>query len=426
MTPSTTAAAPPDREPVSRRALSSFRAYRFRVPYFVPQWTPRTFLAMVRCAATGRIVEGTGTARLARRLQARLAVPAALPTANGRTAIELALRAMGVGAGDEVVLPSFCCTSTLPPIRAIGAIPVLADIGPELNVTPATVEAALTSRTRAVIVPHLFGNPADIQGILARCAARGVAVIDDAAQAMGATLGARMLGTFGDVGLVSFGNGKVCFGTGGGALISGRPEIAQRAAAVDLARPAARATLSHALSVMIWRRWRRWLLPLQPVLRRLRGPREPALDYAPGGMANLDAEVALTLLDRLDGDLSARRARVDAYVAALASEPRVSLIPHRPGSACLTQVICVDPDRPEGGSDVKVIGALREAGYEIERSYTPLHLRPEFAHLDRGALAESDRVWRSLVELPCEPSVALADVTRIGTIIRRTLERSRA
>ena len=424
MATATRVAAPAGREPARRSALGSVRAYRYRVPYCVPQWSGKTVWALFRSLVTGRAVAGSAPARLARRLEARLGSPAAIPCANGRTAIELALRGLGVGAGSEVVFPSFCCRSIVPPVRAVGAIPVLADVGVELNVTPDSIEAALTPRTRAVIVPHLFGNPADIEGIRARCHPRGIAVIDDAAQAMGATLNGRPVGTFGDAGVVSFGNGKVCFGTGGGLLLSSRPEVVASARALTLRRPSMAAVGSHALAVLLWRRWRRSLLPLQMALRKLQGAKHQTSPYHAQDMANLDAEVALTLLDRLDDDLLERRARVTAYGVALGDQPRLSLVAHRAGSACLNQVMAVDGDAPGSGAAPQVIAALRSAGYEVERSYIPLHLRAEPELARPGALPLTDRLWSSLVELPCEPSVSPSDVARICDIVRDTLRRA--
>ncbi len=407
----------------ARGAWGTIRAHWYRVPYCVPQWSAWTLAAIVGCVATGRVAHGPAPARLARRLAAQLAVHGALPCGDGRSAIELALRALDVESGDDVIVPAFCCTSIVPPILAVGARPVLADVGPELNLTPETVESALTPRTRVVIVPHLFGNPADIEAIAALCAARGLRVIDDAAQAMGATVRGRAVGTFGDAGLVSFGRGKICFGTGGGALVSSRPELIARAARLELAPARPRDTVTHALSVLLWRRWRRWLLPAQAALERRRRPRRPLAPYARRAMANLDAAVAGTLLDRLPGDIRARRERVAAYGRALAGEPALALVPHQPGSACLTQVIMVDPSKTGGAAAARVVGALRERGYEVDTSYTPLHLRAESGARAHGPLARTDAVWQSLVELPCEPSVPMAEIDRIAATVRAALGR---
>ena len=132
-------------------------------PVLRAQWNGATVWALFRSLLTGRVAKDP--LRRGWLVSSSHSWGPGRPCASGRTAIELALRGLGVGAGSEVVLPSFGCTSIVLPVRAVGAAPVLADVGPELNVPLDTViESALTSRTRAVIVPHLFGNPAHIGG----------------------------------------------------------------------------------------------------------------------------------------------------------------------------------------------------------------------------------------------------------------------
>ena len=315
-----------------------------------------------------------------------------------------------------MIVPTFCCTSIIPPITAVGAVPVLADIGENLTLTPETVEAAISSRTRAVIVPHLFGNPAPITAIEELCRLRGFLVIDDAAQALGARLNGRLLGTFGDAGIVSFGNGKVCFGVGGGALVSRDSGVLERAQTFRFPSAAAMPSLKRAAAVTVWRRWRRWTLPLQVALRRvLPDGRDPV--YAGRAMANLDAAIAASLLDTLDANLAARRARVDAYRAHLGNGTAFSLLPHEEGSACLTQLISF-----HGGESAALdtVHTLRNAGYETYRSYRPLHLLPAHARYARGTLANADRLWSTLLELPCEPTVKMEDVRRIAGLVKAT------
>lgn len=388
--------------------------YVYRVPLCRPFWSGRTYAALARCIGAGRVVYGPDIARLEARLAAFLGTPAAIACNSGRAALELALRATGVDAGDEVVVPTFCCASIIPPILAVGAVPVLADVGAGLTLTPETVEAALSSRTRAVVVAHLFGNPAPIEAIEALCRARGLVVVDDAAQALGAEVEGRRLGTFGDAGIVSFGNGKVCFGTGGGVLVSRERAVLEQARAVRFAPPAFASTLTRAAGVTVWRRWRRWSLPLQVALRRML-PAEAATAYAGRSMANLDATVASSLLDTLDANLAARRARVDEYRALLGDEVSWGLVPHAAGSACLTQVVSF-----HGGEHaaLAVVKTLRDHGYEVDRSYRPLHLQSAYERHARGALPNAARAWPSLVELPCEPTVRMEDVRRIAEAVR--------
>lgn len=399
---------------LGRRPAGTLFGCSYVVPYCVPFWTRATYTALLKCVVMRRIIEGPDVGRLARRLAELLGIPACVPCGSGRAGIELALRAGQVGEGADVVVPTFCCTSIIPPILAVGARPVFADVGDELNVTPETVDAAVTHRTRAVIVPHLFGNPADIDTIVELCTPRGILVIDDAAQALGAALKGRKVGTFGDAGIVSFGNGKICFGTGGGGLLSKDVELLERARQIPLGQSTKRAVVGHALSVLVWRRWRRWSLPLARVLARAKSSTGRQRAAARRAMANLDAAVAITLLDTLPENLCARRERVTRYQQRLRGIANVTLIPHRAGSACLTQVVSVDPVR---GTARQLIRSLREEGFEVGESYTPLHLLAPYRAWARRRLETAERLWEGLLELPCEPSVALADADRISALL---------
>lgn len=401
-----------------RGVLRSLRAYSYRVPLCVPFWNARTYWAIVRCCLTGRLVYGPDAPRLERRLAQFFALPSTVACAKARVAIELALRAVGVGPGDEVIVPTFCCASVLPPIQATGAVPVFADVGANLYLTPTTVEAACTPATRAVIVAHLYGNPAPIDAVVDLCRERRIAVIDDAAQALGARSNGQLLGTFGDAGVISFGNGKVCFGTGGGFLIARNAPVLARARSVPFERAGSpTAALSTVLALLVWRRWRRWTLPLQMALPWCRSASPFRQAYRGQAMRNVDAAVAMTLLHTLEENLCARRARVAAYQRLLEGEERIALLPHQSGSACLTQVVQVaHPDQAR-----HIIRSLRAHGYEVSDSYRPLHLEPGYACYLRTPLTRAEQLWARLVELPCEPSVPLTEVERIAAIVRQSL-----
>jgi dTDP-4-amino-4,6-dideoxygalactose transaminase len=150
----------------------------------------------------------------------------AVGVANGTDAIAIALRALGVGPGDEVVVPSFTFYASAEAIAYIGATPVFCDIDLDTYcVTPETVKAALTPRTRAILAVDLFGNPAPIAEILAL----GLPVVEDAAQAAGSTLGGRPAGSLGTLATFSFFPSKnlPCFGDGG-AITTNDGELAER------------------------------------------------------------------------------------------------------------------------------------------------------------------------------------------------------
>jgi dTDP-4-amino-4,6-dideoxygalactose transaminase len=398
------------------------RSFFSRVSRATPHWNGATYGAILRSIASGSVVEGAALDALKSALIDKFSVADAALCSSGSMALELALRACGIHSGDEVVIPTFCCSAVVPPILALGATPVLADIGEELNLTVDTVAAAITQKTRAVVVPHLFGNPADIGGIAAFAQKKNIRVIDDAAQALGATIDGRPAGSLGDAGIASFGKEKICFGLGGGVLFSNRSELIGETA--GRLAPARRLPVWAQLAAtqLQWR-WRRWTLPVKTMLLRGRhaAPDAPPSSYGRTAMANLQAAVALSLVATLAENIAARRARVRAYQELLGSHDGVVLIPNRSGSAYLTQVVRILPKRR--GQDIAsaVVDALAAAGYEIQGSYVPIHLLGIFRECVWDCLPYSERVWPDLVELPCEPSVSLDDVERIAAIVKRVI-----
>ncbi|MGH7833378.1 MAG: DegT/DnrJ/EryC1/StrS family aminotransferase [Candidatus Binatia bacterium] len=391
------------------------------VPLSVPYWSGATYRAILRSFLSGSVVDGPGLGKLRFAVIERLGVEDAVLCGSGSFALEIILRACRVGSGDEVIIPTFCCTALVLPILRTGAIPVLADMGEELNMTRETVEAAITEKTGAVIVPHLFGNPADITATVEFACGTSIRVIDDAAQALGATIDGRPVGSFGDAGILSFGAEKVCFGLGGGVAVS------RNKGSLDLKNDLPRARLSSAvrrlLSTTIRRRWRRWTLPAERMIfnKGTTGPENPPVPYRKEQMANLNAAVALSLMRTLDTNVAARRARVQAYQDLLGEEERLQLIPHRPGSACLTQVVRVLPRHRGDDAAARLINVLGRAGYELQGSYVPIHLLSQYEQWARGPLPQAERVWGDLIELPCEPDVGLDHVEHIGFIIKRAL-----
>ena len=349
-----------------------------------------------------------------------LGVEDAVICGSGSLALELALRTCHLRQGDEVIIPSFCCSAVVAPILAVGGTPVLADVGSELNLTVETVDAARTGRTRAILVPHLFGNPANIGAIAEFGNAKNIVVIDDAAQALGATIDGQAVGSFGDVGVLSFGAEKVCFGLGGGAVISRRKEIIALADESALARPRFAPTLARLLSTLFWHRWRRWTRPIEQIIGRTKdAPTQPPTPYRKEWMANLNAAVASSVMHNLDENIAARRQRVRLYRELLAQEQRLELVGHQPGSACLTQVIRILPKRRGEDAASTLITDLGAAGYEARGSYLPIHVLSSFNGCVWDRLQNADRVWPDLVELPCEPSLSLTDVDRIAAIVKK-------
>jgi dTDP-4-amino-4,6-dideoxygalactose transaminase len=173
---------------------------------------------------------GGNVERLEQLLASRLGVPHALSCGSGTFAVELALRALKINAGDEVILAGYDYPGNFLSVHALGARPVLIDVDPDnWNLCPGRLSDALGARTKAVIVSHLHGGLAPMEEVVSLCQDRGVAVVEDAAQAAGATVQGRPAGTWGDVGVFSFGGSKLLSAGRGGALVTARADVHQRA-----------------------------------------------------------------------------------------------------------------------------------------------------------------------------------------------------
>jgi dTDP-4-amino-4,6-dideoxygalactose transaminase len=393
------------------------------VPLAVPYWNGATYRSSVNCFVTGNLVDGPELGKLKSAVIEALGVADVFLCGSGSLALEIALRGCGVGRRDEVIVPAFCCSAVVAPIIATGAVPVLADVAAELNITAANVEAVFSKRTKAIIVPHLFGNPAEIGSIIDLVKGRNIHVVDDAAQALGAHIDGRPIGSFGDAGILSFGREKVCFGLGGGAVVVKNNELAARIANAGLSAPSGATALRNYFSTLVWCRWRRWALPLESAFSRAprAGPDTPPIRYRQETMANLGAAVALSLMQTLHENIAARRARVGAYQELLGGDERLQLIAHRSGSACLTQVVRVLPRRRGKDLATRVLAALRQSGYEVQGSYVPIHLLPGYEQCVRDRLSNAEKIWPDLIELPCEPTVGLDRAQRIAEIVRGSL-----
>jgi dTDP-4-amino-4,6-dideoxygalactose transaminase len=186
--------------------------------------------AVLRVLRSGRYVLGPETAAFEEELAALVGVPFAVGVGSGTEALVLALKAAGVEPGDEVVTSAFSFIATVEAILQCGARPVFADIEPEgFNLAPSGFEAAVTQRTRAVVPVHLFGRCADMPRIAAIAERHGVAVVEDAAQSIGAARAGRRAGAWGAAGCFSFYPAKNLGGAGdGGGVTTSEPEVAER------------------------------------------------------------------------------------------------------------------------------------------------------------------------------------------------------
>jgi dTDP-4-amino-4,6-dideoxygalactose transaminase len=186
--------------------------------------------AMQAVAADGHYILGPRVKQFEASIAAYCGVEHAVGVGSGTDALHLALLALDIGPGDEVITTPFTFIATTEAIGMVGATPVFVDIDPHtFNIDPLQIEAAVTSRTKAILPVHLYGQPCDMDRIMNTAHAYGLRVIEDCAQAIGAQYKGRKTGTFGDVGCFSFFPSKNlgCFGDGG-MVVTDDPQVYER------------------------------------------------------------------------------------------------------------------------------------------------------------------------------------------------------
>lgn len=184
----------------------------------------------MRVLASGQLAQGPEVAAFEAEFSTELAAGQSCVAVNsGTSALHLALLALGIGQGDEVIVPSFTFAATANSVAITGAVPVFVDINPvTFCIDPDAVRAAITARTRAVMPVHLYGHPAALVELQALCKSAGISLIEDAAQAHGASIEGRLVGTWGDVGCFSFYPTKNMMSAEGGMVVTSDPAVARR------------------------------------------------------------------------------------------------------------------------------------------------------------------------------------------------------
>ncbi len=313
-----------------------------------------------------------------------------LGVASGTDALQLALRAVGVGAGDEVITVPNAAGYTGFAVRLIGARPVYADVDEQSwTMDPASVERALTERTRAVVPVHLYGAPARMDELADLCRRRGVALVEDCAQAHGARAQGRPVGTSGDVGCFSFYPTKNLGALGdGGAVVTGDVAMAER-------------------------------------LRRLRQygwARKYHAEEPFGFNSRLDELQAALLRVRLRDLHRGNRRRVELarhYRDVLADLPGLDLPADLPGHVYHLFVVRVH----DGRRDALQCG-LEARGIETVVHYpVPDYLQPAFGDLGLGpgTAPVAEALAGEVLSLPCYPELSLEEVREVGNAVRDVL-----
>ncbi len=333
-------------------------------------------------------------------LAAHTGAPHAVALSSGTAALHLALEALGVGDGDEVWVSTLTFAASVFPVRYVGATPVFIDADhASWNMDAALLCEALDDAARrntlprAIVLVHLYGQCADIAPIAEACRRHGVLLIEDAAEALGATYDGRMAGTFGDAGFYSFNGNKIITTSGGGMFVTPHESVAAR---VRLLATQAREPVPHYEHAHIGYNYR---------------------------MSNVLAGIGRGQLQQLSQRVDARRAVFERYAQELGGLPGVTFMPEatfgRSGTRSTRWLTTLTIDSTAfGATPLDICAALGAAEIEARRVWKPMHQQPVFSGCRTIGGHVADALFETGVCLPSGSSLTPGEQARVIDVVR--------
>ncbi|MDB9337872.1 MULTISPECIES: DegT/DnrJ/EryC1/StrS family aminotransferase [Cyanophyceae] len=316
---------------------------------------------------------------------------------SGTAALHLALRLIGIQPGDEVFCSTLTFIASASPITYLGAKPVFIDsdrtswnLNPDLLVAELSRRAKLGTLPKAVLLVHLYGQSADIDPILTACNQYNIPLIEDAAEALGATYKGKSPGTFGKIGIYSFNGNKIITTSGGGMLVSDDPEIVAQAKFLGTQ---ARDPAPHYEHTTIGYNYR---------------------------LSNVLAGIGRGQLRVLKERVEARRRNFQIYQQALGDIPGIEFMPEASFGRSTRWLTCITIDPEKFGCDRENLRiALAAQNIESRPVWKPMHLQPVFAHCDRIGGEVAEYLFQHGLCLPSGSNLSHTDLERVILAIRQ-------
>jgi perosamine synthetase len=326
-----------------------------------------------------------------------LGVPHAIATSSCTGALHMGLAALGVGPGDEVIVPETTWIASAAPITYLGARPVFVDVLPDTwCIDPAGVEAAITPRTKAIIAVHVYGNVCDMQALLDIAERHGLALIEDAAEAIGSAWQGQAAGSLGTFSTFSF-HGTKTMTTGEGGLFATRDS-----ALYDKVLTLSNHGRARGQARQFW-------------------PDTVGFKYK---MSNLQAAVGCAQIERLDELIANKRAHFQAYAQALSHLPGVHLNPEPEGVRNGYWMPAAVFDARTGVTREALMDAFAQANIDARVFFWPLSGLPMFEAQPANVVAWS--LPGRAINLPSYHDMTQADIARVLSVVCRVYEQCRA
>jgi dTDP-4-amino-4,6-dideoxygalactose transaminase len=351
-----------------------------QIPFAKPHLTGREGALVAEVITSGWVSQGPKVRAFEEAFAARVGAAEAVATTSCTTALQLALYVMGVGPGDEVIVPSLSFIATANSVWHCGATPVFADIDPDTyNLDPDAAERAISERTKVIMPVHQVGLPADMDRFLELGERHGIAIVEDAACAIGATYRGRRIGSMGPLACFSLHPRKVITTGEGGMITLNDPQVADRL----------RKLRAHAMDVSDLARHSAKDVVIEGYPERGWNAR----------MTDMQAQLGLCQLEELDWILERRRELAERYSSAIAHIPSLEA-PFEPGYAVRTwQSYCVRVTARSPVGRTELMRRLLQDGIPTRRGVMTIHEEP--AYMDANvSLPHSEAAARDVVILP--------------------------
>jgi len=380
------------------------------IPFALPDVSQAEIDAVVQVLRSGWVTTGPRTKEFEAAFAQAVESPHCVMVNSCTAALHLALEAVGVKPGDEVIVPTLTFAASAEVVRYLGAVPVLVDVRrSDHNVDPAAVERALSPRTRAIIPVHFAGVPADMDDLVALARAKNIPVIADSAHAFPATYRGRNVGTLADITCFSFYATKTITTGEGGAAVTANAEWADRMRVMSL----------HGISRDAWKRYTasgNWYYEIMA----------PGYKY---NLTDIASAMGLVQLARADEMLARRTEIARRYTESLGRRDDVELLSHAPDRShahhlfvikARLERLAVDRDR--------LIAELKELGIGCSVHFIPLHMHPYYRDTfgyRPGDLPTAEAIYRRSISLPLFSAMSDLQVDRVLDSVNGVLDRFR-
>jgi dTDP-4-amino-4,6-dideoxygalactose transaminase len=380
------------------------------LPFALPHITQAEIDEVVDTLRSGWLTTGPKTKRFEREFATRVGTPYALAVNSATAAMHLALDALGLQPDDEVIVPVYTFTATAEVVVYLRAKPIFVDVDPvTCNLDPAQLEKHITPRTRAIMVVHIAGLPAEMDAIRALAKTYNLSVIEDAAHAFPAKYRGQMIGTISDFTAFSFYATKTLATGEGGMLTTANPEFAERASMMAL----------HGISRDAWKRYSAEGSWYYEVL-------QAGYKY---NMTDIAAALGLHQLARSQWLLERRRSIAQRYTEAFSQWPEVEPPPNpaHVEHAWHLYLLRLRPERLTITRDA-FIQALTKANIGTSVHFIPLHLHPFYRdtyHLQAEDFPAALHAYQRVISLPIYPAMADEDVEDVIAAIEQIIAEHR-